>query len=163
MPTQFIPQSYKVPKTLETNQFFFRVLEENVAELDYEAVMSSRERLKSIFGPNSHWPKSNMTLAENRADLKVHKQEFESRKAFAYSVFNSSRDKCLGSVYIDPSQSENYDCEVYLWVREDSAALDERLYQTVVQWLKDRWPFNNIAFPGRSISWENWAKEVKVV
>ena len=60
------------------------------------------------------------------------KQEFKSQKALAYSVFNRSKNQCLGSVYIDPSRSSDYDCEVYLWVRDDSIALDKVLYHTVL-------------------------------
>ncbi len=163
MQKSFIPNSFEVPRFFETTDFHFRVLEDAVAELDYEAVMSSQKRLKGIFGPGTEWPKSNMTIEENIASLKVHKQEFESREAFAYSVFSGSKGKCLGSIYIDPSQSPSYDCDVYLWVRDDSVTLDKELYQTVLNWLQEHWPFSQIAFPGRSITWEEWAKELTAV
>ena len=163
MPNPFIPESFEPPKLFESECFHFRVLEEAVAELDFEAVMSSQKRLQGIFGPEFDWPKTDMTLEENKKSLKVHKQEFETREAFAYSVFTNSKEKCLGSVYIDPSQSQNYDCEVYLWVRDDSITLDQALYQTVLSWLQNEWPFSKIAFPGRCISWEDWANELKVV
>jgi hypothetical protein len=125
--------------------------------------MSSQKRLQGIFGLGSEWPKSNLTLKENIASLKIHKREFESREAFAYSVFNKSKDKCLGSVYIDPSASPNYDCEVYLWVRDDSIELDKELYQTVLYWLSKTWHFSKVAFPGRCISWVEWDRELEVV
>jgi hypothetical protein len=158
-----VPEYFDVPTFFQNKVFHFRVLEDAVAELDFEAVMSSAKRLKGIFGPKSEWPKSDMALEENIASLKVHKQEFGSRKAFAYSVFNDSKDKCLGSIYIDPCPSPNYDCEVYLWVRDDSIALDKMLYHTVSNWLQEAWPFTNIVFPGRSVSWEAWAGEFNAV
>ncbi|MDK1286836.1 hypothetical protein [Pseudoalteromonas umbrosa] len=163
MPNLFIPQCFEIPKCFDTEDFHFRVLDDAVAELDFDAVMSSQKRLQGVFGPESKWPQKEMTLEENIESLKVHKQEFESREAFAYSVFNYSRDKCLGSVYIDPSQSPNYDCEVYLWVRDDNITLDKVLYQTVLKWLQEVWPFSMIAFPGRDISWEEWAKDLNRV
>lgn len=165
MLNHFIPESFEVAKSFDTECFHFRVLEDEVAELDFEAVMSSQKRLQGVFGPGSDWPKSDMTLEENIESLKFHKQEFESRKAFAYSVFNKSKSKCLGSVYIDPSTSPNYSCEVYLWVRDDSVDLDKELYQTVLKWLSEMWPFSKVAFPGRCISWDDWHKdkESKVV
>jgi hypothetical protein len=163
MPKNFIPESFDIPTLLDTEKFHFRVLEESIAELDFEAVMSSQKRLQGIFGLGSQWPKSNMTLEENIASLKVHKQEFESREAFAYSVFNKAKDKCLGSVYIDPSQSQNYDCEVYLWIRNDSLNLDKELYHSVIKWLSNEWPLAKIAFPGRCISWSEWHKELNVI
>lgn len=163
MPKNFIPESFNIPKFLDSEKFHFRVLEEIIAELDFEAVMSSQKKLQGIFGIDSRWPESTMTLEENIASLKVHKQEFESRDAFAYSVFNKTKDKCLGSVYLDPSQSQNYDCEVYLWIRNDSLHLDNELYQIVLKWLSNEWPFAKIAFPGRCISWTEWLKELKAI
>jgi hypothetical protein len=149
MPSHFIQDAFVVPTSLDTEDFHFRMLEDSIAALDFEAVMSSQKRLQGIFGLGSKWPKVNMSLEENAESLKIHKQEFESRKAFAYSVFNNSNTKCLGSVYIDPSQSQDYDCEVYLWIRDDSLALDKTLYGAVLDWLSNDWPFSNIAFPGR--------------
>jgi len=159
----FIPNSFEPPIVFSTQNFHFRILEEELAEVDLAAVMSSQSRLEGIFGPESQWPKSDMTLAENRLSLQVHKEEFEARTAFAYSVFTSLKDKCLGSVYIDPSQSQNYDCEVYLWVRDDSIALDDVLYQTVLNWLQAVWPFTKVAFPGRVISWQEWGLDLSTV
>jgi len=160
MHKSFIPLNFKPPTVFNSADFHFRILEETLAELDFEAVMSSQSRLQGIFGPNSQWPTSEMTLTENVKSLKAHKQEFESRAAFAYSVFNCSKNVCLGSVYIDPSQSSSYDCEVYLWVRNDNIVLDEVLYHTVVNWLKSAWPFTKVAFPGRVISWQQWANDL---
>lgn len=156
----FISENFEPPKSFNNEYFHFRVLEGEVAELDYEAVMSSQKRLQGIFGAGSQWPKSDMTLEENIASLKVHKQEFESRQAFAYSVFNQSNNKCLGSVYIDQSDSTNFQCVVYLWIRDDSIQLDNELYKAVRKWLSDEWGFSKVAFPGRSISLENWDKEL---
>jgi hypothetical protein len=163
MPNTLIPQYFEAPTLFNSEYFHLRVLEESVAELDFEAVMSSKKRLQGIFGLESQWPKTDMSIEENIESLKVHKQEFESKVAFAYTVFNNSKKKCLGSVYIDPSQSPNYDCEVYLWIRDDSIALEKVLYQTVLNWLKTSWPFSKVVFPGRSISWEDWTNELKIV
>ena len=155
----FVPKSFDVPTNVSISPFYFTVLEESNAEVDYQAVMSSLPRLKSIFGPNTSWPSENMSLEENIVSLQAHKREFATREAFAYSVFDERKTKCLGSIYIDPSRSPHYDCEVYLWVREDSADLDAILYSSVLTWLTEHWPFEKVAFPGRSISWQDWAKE----
>jgi hypothetical protein len=156
MSSNFIDEAFVVPTSLDTEHFHFRILEDSIAALDFEAVMSSQKRLQGIFGLGSLWPKVTMTLAENIESLKMHQQEFRSRKAFAYSVFNNNKTKCLGSVYIDPSQSPDYDCDVYFWIRDDSVALENALYEVVLDWLSSDWPFLNIAFPGRSISWLEW-------
>ena len=163
MPNPFISETYEPPKIFNDKYFHFRVLEDEIAELDYEAVMSSQKRLQGIFGSGFEWPRSDMTLEESAASLKVHKQEFESRQAFAYSVFNKSKNKCLGSVYIDPSDSPHFQCVVHLWIRNDSIELDNELFQTVRKWLSEEWHFSKAAFPGRCISWEDWADELKFV
>ena len=155
----FVPKSFDVQTKVSMPPFHFTVLEESNAKVDYQAVMSSLPRLKSIFGPNTSWPSEHMSLEENVVSLQTHKREFIDRVAFAYSVFDESKTKCLGSIYIDPSRSPHYDCEVYLWVREDSADLDAILYSSVLTWLTEHWPFEKVAFPGRSISWQDWAKE----
>ena len=155
MANLFIPETFELPTFFDCENFHFRVLEESIANLDFEAVMSSQKRLQGIFGPDSNWPRPDMTLEENMADLKVHKQEFEAKIAFAYSVFNSSKDKCLGSIYIDPSKSPDYDCEVSFWIRDDSIALEKLLYQTILDWLQAEWPFSKVLFPSKSISLEH--------
>ncbi|WP_144208941.1 SMI1/KNR4 family protein [Shewanella donghaensis] len=160
MSTSFIPNTFNIPLTLNTEHFSLCELAPNVTQQDFDAVMSSLKRLKCFFGPSSIWPEDTMTLEENTASLAIHQQEFNAREAFAYSVFNKSNTRCLGSVYIDPSRSQNYDCEVYFWIREDSVDLEDELYNTVKKWLKNIWPFTKFVFPGRSVDWKTWSREI---
>jgi hypothetical protein len=44
-----VPESFKVPSQFSTEQFNFEVLRPDFSEIDYEAVMSSKERLRHIF------------------------------------------------------------------------------------------------------------------
>ncbi len=44
----FVPEDFKIPKSLVTDQYRLEILEPNVAEIDYDAVMSSKERLSYI-------------------------------------------------------------------------------------------------------------------
>lgn len=156
MPHHFVPESFCVPLSYQTGPFYLTTLDEKVAEVDYAAVMSSQQSLTSIFGPHSTWPQKDMTLQQSMVSLKVHENEFKSRQAFAYSVFNHSQSVCLGSVYIDPSRLADYDCEVYFWVRDDCLILDLQLYSTVMTWLCDDWPFSRVVYPGRSLSWDSY-------
>ena len=34
--------------------------------------------------------------------------------------------------------------------------LDKFLFQNVENWLQEEWPFRRRAYPGRTISWEDW-------
>ena len=147
----FVPEDFKVPKSLVTDLYRLGILEPKVAEIDYEAVMSSKERLRHIFCENDEWPADNMTLEDNIRDLEQHEEEFHSRKAFAYTVLSLTKERCIGCVYLYPSSISEYDCEAYLWVRTSEVDLDDNLYKNIRNWLKTHWPFKRVAFPGRKI------------
>jgi len=63
--------------------------------------------------------------------------------------------ECLGCVYILPSSSK-YGAEIVMWVRQSEVknSLDEYLFDAVKQWIKDKWLFKKVAYPGRDIDWE---------
>lgn len=148
----FIPDSFMPPTRVSTSHFSFIVLNEKIAIVDYELVMANQARLQGIFGPNSDWPKASMTYEENIASLATHKEEFMSRAAFAYAVYTRHSEKYIGCVYIDPPQSSDFDCDVYLWIGAEDITLDNLLYQTITHWLKTAWPFSKLAFPGRNVA-----------
>ncbi|WP_156820761.1 hypothetical protein [Dasania marina] len=152
----FIPENFKIPSHLRTDQFRLEVLKESLTAIDYEAVMSSRSRLRSIFFENDSWPKDDMSIQFNLDELVVHEQEFNAREAFAYAVFTQDKDRYIGCVYINPAKADGYDCEVYLWVRDTETYLDADLFNEVEKWLKAEWPFTHRAYPGRTISWSDW-------
>ena len=156
MQNNFVPQSFNVPESLVTEKFCLEILTPKVAEIDYDAVMSSKTRLRSVFAESTEWPRDTMTLADNIKDLQRHEEEFKLRKAFAYTVLTPTREKCLGCVYIEPCKAVEFDSEIYLWVRDDSLSLDDDLYNNIRDWLANCWPFKKIAFPGREISWRKW-------
>ena len=155
MKNELVPKDFFVPESLSTKHFWFEPLSPRVAEIDYEAVMSSRERLRKVFESNDTWPKDEMTLEENISDLERHEKEFYERKAFAYTVLSPNKEKCLGCVYIDPPTDTQFDCEAYLWVRDSEIPLDKELFITVKNWLDNSWPFSNPSFPGREVEWTN--------
>ena len=152
----FIPDNFKIPTQLSNEQFHFEVLAPSFCVLDYEAVMSSKERLRYVFSQDDNWPEDDMSIESNKNDLIMHLDEFNARKAFAYAVLNSKKDTYIGFVYINPTEQESYDCEVYLWVKDSEFLLDKFLFQSVENWLQEEWPFRRRAYPGRTISWEDW-------
>ena len=156
MKNNFVAADFKVPDSLLTDKYRLEILTPNVTALDYDAVMSSKKRLRNVFGENTEWPKDDMTLEDNTEDLRRHEKEFKAREAFAYTVLTLSGNKCIGCVYIDPTKVPDFDCEVYLWVRDSEITLDDHLYKNVRSWLQSSWPFKKIAFPGREISWSDW-------
>jgi len=157
MVKEFVPSDFIIPQILETEKFRLRMLTIDDVEKDYEAVMSSKEDLRNPLDKNG-WPKDNMTIEEDLADLREHQEEFFKRQAFTYTVMRLDESKCLGCVYIYPSEKGSYDAEIYLWTRssELKSGLDKLLYEAVKEWVKEQWQFNNVAYPGREISWNEW-------
>ena len=158
MTTPFVPDDFMVPDGLTHNQFCLEILEPSANDLDYEAVMSSRKNLRSVFAATDHWPADDMTLADNLNDLITHEKEFIAREAFAYTVLKPNKSKCLGCIYIEPSHKVDIDTEVYYWIRDDCQDLFEPFESTLKSWLNTQWPFKKIAYPGREISWQQWGK-----
>ena len=153
----FVPKDFKVPEKLETTKFRLRMLTVNDVVKDYDAVMTSVDHLRGVFGPGLSWP-SGLTFEQDLIDLGWHQKEFQRRTSFAYTVMNLSESQCLGCVYIDPTFKRGYDAEAYLWVRasEFGKGLDPILFAAVKKWIAERWPFKNVAFPGREVDWEVW-------
>ena len=156
----FVPVDFKIPQNLSNEQFHFEILEPSLNEIDYEAVMSSKDRLRNIFAENDDWPASDMSIEFNKNDLIMHENEFKAREAFAYSVFNSTKDNYIGCVYINPTEYTNHDCEVYIWVKDSEVDLDQSLFESVDRWLQEEWPFSRCAYPGRLISWNDWQNNI---
>ena len=87
-----------VPDGLRSDHFLLRPIQVTDAELDYEAVMESREFLRTW--EQSSWPEDNFTVEANRKDL--HKLEWRhiAKDSFTYTVMNPTGTQCLGCVYI---------------------------------------------------------------
>ena len=152
----FVPTEFAVPSELSTANFTLRMLSIDDVEKDYEAVTSSAERLSRVW-PDSSWP-AGLTLRQNLIDLGWHENEFQNRSSFAYTMVAPDESQVLGCVNFYPTKKAGYDTEVFLWVREGEVAndLDQALFEVVHQWLASDWPFENPAYPGRTISWEHW-------
>ncbi|MGD2031228.1 MAG: GNAT family N-acetyltransferase [Gammaproteobacteria bacterium] len=157
-PTPFVPKGFKVPEKLETDEFRLRMLTVNDVVKDFDAVTTSVEHLRNIW-PGGTWPEG-LTLEQNLIDLGWHQKEFQTRRSFAYTVVSLSETTVKGCVYIEPTRKSGYDAEIYLWARQSELpnGLESRLYDAVKKWVVREWPFDNAAFPGRSIDWESWSK-----
>ena len=152
-----VPDSFEVPEALETERIRLRPLTINDAVKDFEAVVTSEERLRTVFDPGGEWP-SGLTLEQNIIELGWHQAEFQLRTSFAYTVVSLDESEVLGCIYIYPSPVPGYDAEVTMWVRQSRAeeGLDEHLFETVENWISDYWPLAKPAYPGRRISFTDW-------
>lgn len=136
-----------------------RPIRESDVDIDYPAVMGSRERLWSMFGQVWGWPPATMTHEQDREDLARHEEEIEAHESFNYALFADDEETALlGCVYVDPPEKLGADADVSWWVVDDlvgspaEAALDE----AVPVWLAQRWPFEVVRYPGRELTWAEW-------
>lgn len=153
---RLVPDEFVVPLRLETDAFVLRPLTIHDVVKDYAAVMSSLDHLAGVFGPANDWPRPDMTLEADLADLGWHQVEFERRTSFAFTVMAPDESQCLGCAYIYPAEREGFDAKAYCWVRASAKALDGALFTAFSDWLARDWPFARVAYPGRKISWEAW-------
>ena len=154
----FVPTEFEVPEGIETSRFVLRMLTVNDVVKDYDAVMTSVDHLRGVFGPHSKWPSADLSLEQDLIDLGWHQKEFQRRRSFAYTVMNPSESECLGCIYLVPTRKHGYDAATYLWVRksEFDKGLDPILFQAVKKWIKETWPFKKTAYPGRDVDWKAW-------
>jgi hypothetical protein len=154
----FVPNSEKIPLTLNTEVFKIRPLTIHDVVKDYAAVMSSIAHLKGLFDPSDSWPTEDLSFEQDLIDLGWHQKEFQNRSSFAFTVMSSDEAICLGCIYIYPSKKALYDANVFLWIRQShSNLLDTQLFTDVKNWLDQQWWFKSVAYPGRQPTWQEWA------
>jgi len=154
----FLPEDFEVPPGFETEQFRVRPLTIHDVVLDYDAVMTNRDYLWSLFSECWSWPPEDLSIEQDMIDLAWHQKEGQLGRSFVYAVMTLEEDRMLGCVYLDPPSREDYDVELLYWVRRDhvDSGLDASVIGSVREWLADEWPFERIAMPGREIPWSDW-------
>lgn len=155
-------EEFTIPDGLVTNEFLIRPLLETDVELDYAAVMESKEFLRQW--EQSSWPADDFTLADNLKDLQRHEREHKRRESFTYTVMNPTETECLGCVYIFPlaarwlAQAEtapsddsdwaDYEAVILFWIRQSrlAEAMDRQLLDVLRPWFEQEWAFDGHLF-----------------
>lgn len=151
----FVPAGFDPPAGLGTERFVLEPLGPEHNQRDHAAWMSSVDHIHATPGydddPSNEdpWPVP-MTLAENRADLVRHAQDFAERAGFTYTVLDPSTRDVIGCVYLYPPSDAAHDVEVRSWVRASHAHLDRALWSVVSTWLaSDVWTFERPRYAPR--------------
>jgi RimJ/RimL family protein N-acetyltransferase len=145
----WLPDDFRVPGRLELpTGHHLRPIREADVEIDYPAVMGSRDRLWRKYGEPWGWPPEDMTYEQDRVDLARHETEIEARESFNYAVLDAAEQTLLGCLYIDPVEEEGIDADVSWWVVDASVAtdLESALSTLVPRWIGDAWPFPNVRY-----------------
>lgn len=156
----WLPQDFSHPLhvPLPGGGFHLRPIAGADTDLDYPAVMGSRDRLWSIYGEAWGWPSAEMTYEEDRADLVRHANEMETHESFNYALFDDAGTALLGCVYIDPPRKAGGDAEISWWVVDDRVGteLERALDALVPEWIAAAWPFERPCYVGRDLTWHEW-------
>jgi hypothetical protein len=128
-----------------------RPIRESDVEIDYPAVMGSRERLWVKYGAAWGWPPADMSFEADREDLARHEREIAAHETFNYAVLDHRETELLGCVYIDPPDDASppgTDALVSWWVVDDhlGGELEQALDAFVPQWLAETWGFRSVDY-----------------
>ncbi|WP_327306064.1 N-acetyltransferase [Streptomyces sp. NBC_01298] len=144
----FVPpaEMFEVPVRLVGEGFRLEPLGPEHNEGDLAAWSGSVAHVRATPTFLGDWPpEGGMSPEENLADLVRHAGDFAERRGFTYSVLEGERDgegEVIGCLYIYPAREDPARVRVSSWVRADRAALDKTVYETVLRWLVEVWPFD---------------------
>lgn len=156
-PVVFGEPGISVPAGLTTPWFVLRPLLSSDAELDFDAVMESREFLRTW--EQSTWPADDFTVETNREDLLKLERQHVGGDAFTYTVMSLDETECLGCAYVLSPDAKMFadahvtavgaddlsDCDatVFFWVRKSKLAegLDREVLDALLAWLEREWSF----------------------
>lgn len=148
----WLPDGFAHPERVElpTGHHLRPILESDV-DLDFPAVMGSRERLWAKYGDAWSWPPATMTLEEDREDLARHAAEIAAHETFNYAIFDAGETELLGCVYIDPPEPDSppaCDAVSSWWVVDahSGGELERALDAFVPGWLAATWGLSAVQF-----------------
>jgi hypothetical protein len=148
----WLPDAFTHPERVElATGHHLRPMREADVDIDYPAVMGSRERLWAKYGEAWGWPPATMTYEADREDLAHHEAEIAAHKTFGYVVLDEAETELLGCVYIDPPDEHAppaSDAVASWWVVDHAAGteLERTLDDFVPRWLADTWGFDAVHF-----------------
>jgi hypothetical protein len=104
----WLPSDFEHPERVELpTGHHLRPIRADDVDIDYPAVMGSRERLWARYGDAWGWPPATMTPEQDREDLEHHEAEIAAHETFNYAVLDEQATALLGCVYIDPPGQES--------------------------------------------------------
>lgn len=154
----FVPAEFEPPREIVGDGFVLVPLDTNVTELDFNAYMSSIQHLQDTFTHSTSWPREGLTMEDAVKDMENEEARFTERKSFPYAVLDLDRTRERGCVYVRPSKKQGYDAAVRLWVTaaDFEQGFDAELFTWTQNWIEQAWPFENVAYPERTIPLDEW-------
>jgi hypothetical protein len=166
-PKRLIPRGFEPPQ-LHHPRFDLRPLTPRYLDADFAAIMTTGNRLDGTMAPPGRLGDvSQFTIENDITELHWHAREFSTRSSFAYIAVetgaNSAADatgdgRSLGCAYVNPSEKAGFEAEVTCWGlwMEEEPDWDATFFEVIRDWVGTQWPFTQVVYPGRSMSWEQW-------
>lgn len=158
-PTSWMPEGWSHPTVVPVGAgHHLRPVTARDVDLGMRAVLSSRERLWSIYGRAWSWPSELLTRAQELENLRRHESENLAHESFTYALFDTAETAILGYVYVDPPERVGADAEVSWWVVDEvlGTELAGVLDTLVPVWIHAAWPLRNPRLIGRDLTWDAW-------
>jgi hypothetical protein len=158
----FEDKNISPPDGIRTEVFTIRPIKVTDVELDYAAVMESREFLRKW--EQSTWPEDDFTVEDNLEDMQKMQERHATGYSYGYTVMNPDETECLGCVYVfAPTAKMFLDAEitevgdaawadaeamVFFWIRKSRLAeeMDRHLLEVLRQWFETDWPFDRVHY-----------------
>jgi len=151
-----------IPEYIEREVFCFEVLHPKHVELDFQALMKSKDFLRRW--SNSPWPEDHFTVENNLIDLEWHYAEFMEKIAFTYTILDQLKTICLGCIYIRPVTSipslspeekaklDPFRFFISYWVITEirNTPLENEIFTAIRDWLQTVWKFQSDLFVSNS-------------
>ena len=157
------PNVLQVPIRLETADFIVHRQRSSDNELDFDAVMTSKQLLREW--SDSEWPEEDFSLEQNGQDIAEHIADHEQNSDYGFSIFSPDEDRLLGSLYLnavgpllenyptDPMTLERlleFDVRIEYWLRSGIGPdFEMRFVRAVIKWLETAWWFERPIFGTR--------------
>ena len=148
----WLPDAFRHPQRVELpTGHHLRPIRGSDVDIDYPAVMGSRDRLWAKYGEAWGWPPADMSFEADREDLARHEAEIEAHETFNYAILDADETALFGCVYIDPADEQSpsgTDAVVSWWVVDDAVGteLEHALADVVPRWLEETWRFRSVQY-----------------
>lgn len=153
------PHLQNIPENLTTEYCHIRPLLATDVELDFAAVVTSRDYLHTW--SQDEWPAENFSLEDNLKDLVEHEQEHIARIALTFTILTRDQQECLGCIYLKPVLWTLRDNEVVagaettpsdtagkfaFWVVPDAmqSGMDKTLLNDLFKWFRTEWRMESV-------------------
>ncbi len=159
----FVPSDFEVPSCVDLEVGRLRLLTMADVASDHAVFVRNRSQLDGVYDPNdTPWPDGAGMLSLSFARLGYCEWQRFNLGSFCYGVINSQDTRQIGRLHVEPSANPDFDSQAIFWACADDCSRNIQLLDQARDWLAGTWPFETVAMPGRTESWEVFTRPLLV-